>query len=167
MVEAGRQLQENLPMLRSPGRAVAPLALALLLVLPLQAAPQAAVGKAARRPTATLPIPPRPRLVVLISIDQFRAYCLKRFEDRYLAPVLPGGKVGGFRWLMERGAYYSDAHHDHYPLYTGPGHSIHLTGTTPYKSGIVGNEWYDRELAGKDDSGKETKGSERDRKSVV
>src|SRR3954451_16152467 len=89
--------------------------------------------------------PVRPRLVVLLSIDQFRADYLARFSDLYL-PAEGKGGVGGFRYLMERGAYHTDAHHDHYPLFTGPGHSIHLTGAPPYKTGIVGNEWFDREL---------------------
>jgi predicted AlkP superfamily pyrophosphatase or phosphodiesterase len=89
--------------------------------------------------------PVKPRLVVLISIDQFRADYLERFADLYLPAESEKG-VGGFRWLMERGAYHTDAHHDHYPLFTGPGHSIHLTGAPPYKTGIVGNEWFDRDL---------------------
>ncbi len=84
----------------------------------------------------------RPRLVVLISIDQFRADYLTRFEDLYL-PALSGGKVGGFRYLMERGAYFPDAHHDHLPLATAAGHSVLLSGAPPYKSGIVGNDWWD------------------------
>jgi predicted AlkP superfamily pyrophosphatase or phosphodiesterase len=86
-----------------------------------------------------------PRLVVLISIDQFRADYLTRFEDLFL-PARTAGGVGGFRWFMDRGAWYVDAHHDHMPLATGPGHSILLTGAPPYKSGIVGNDWYDRDL---------------------
>ncbi len=89
-------------------------------------------------------VPAKPRLVVLISIDQFRADYQTRFADLYLPPVTKGGP-GGFRYLMERGAFHTDAHHDHFPLYTGPGHSIHFTGSTPYKSGIVGNDWFDRE----------------------
>jgi predicted AlkP superfamily pyrophosphatase or phosphodiesterase len=97
---------------------------------------------------------PPPRLVVVISIDQFRADYLTRFADLWLPGVgvagAPGqempGKVGGFRYLMERGAYFTDARHDHYPLYTGPGHAVLLTGAPPYKSGIVGNSWFDREL---------------------
>jgi len=87
--------------------------------------------------------PERPRLVVLISIDQFRADYLTRFYDLF-APAGTPEKPGGFRYLLERGAYHTDAHHDHYPLLTGPGHSILLTGAPPYKSGIVGNEWFDR-----------------------
>jgi predicted AlkP superfamily pyrophosphatase or phosphodiesterase len=98
-----------------------------------------------------------PRLVVLISIDQFRGDYLTRFSDLWLPPfsVPPdaagaaegaGRTVGGFRYLMEQGAYFTDAHHDHFPLFTGPGHAVMLTGAPPYKSGIVGNSWYDREL---------------------
>ena len=90
-------------------------------------------------------VPAKPRLVVLISIDQFRADYQTRFVDLFLPPVTKGGP-GGFRYLMERGAYHTDAHHDHFPLYTGPGHSIHFTGAPPYKSGIVSNDWFDRGL---------------------
>ena len=97
---------------------------------------------------------PPPRLVVVISIDQFRGDYLTRFADLWLPAVgvtgEPGqempGKVGGFRYLIERGAYFTDARHDHYPLFTGPGHAVLLTGAPPYKSGIVGNSWFDREL---------------------
>jgi hypothetical protein len=95
--------------------------------------------------TAAAAAPVKPRLVVLISIDQFRADYLGKFSDLFL-PAQDSKGVGGFRWLMERGAYHTDAHHDHYPLFTGPGHSIHFTGAPPYKTGIVGNEWFDREM---------------------
>ncbi len=108
---------------------LAALSLALLLIL-------ASLAGAA--------VPAKPRLVVLISIDQFRGDYQTRFADLFLPPMTQGGP-GGFRYLMERGAYHTDAHHDHFPLYTGPGHSIHFTGAPPYKSGIVGNDWFDRE----------------------
>lgn len=85
----------------------------------------------------------RPRLVVILSIDQFRADYLERFRDLYL-PVPADGRPGGFRWLMERGAYHLDASHAHFHLFTGPGHAVLLTGAPPYKSGIVGNSWWDR-----------------------
>src|SRR4029453_1517873 len=64
----------------------------------------------------------------------------------FMPPAGKNGGVGGFRYLMEKGAYHTDAHHDHYPLVTGVGHSVHLPGPPPYKTGIVGNEWFDREL---------------------
>ncbi len=85
----------------------------------------------------------KPRLVVLISIDQGRADYLTRFEDLFL-PARSGKGVGGFRYLMERGAYFPDAHQEHIPLATGPGHAVLLTGAPPYRHGIVGNDWYDR-----------------------
>ena len=118
-------------------------------------APGATIGAArASGPSAVGLSTPPPRLVVVISIDQFRADYLTRFADLWLPAVgvagAPGqekpGKVGGFRYLMERGAYFTDARHDHYPLFTGPGHAVLLTGAPPYKSGIVGNSWFDREL---------------------
>ena len=86
-----------------------------------------------------------PALVVLISVDQLRADYLTRFSDLFLPPVSEG-KPGGFRWLTERGAWFSDARHTHYPTYTGPGHAVLLTGAPPRVSGIVGNQWYDRGL---------------------
>lgn len=89
-----------------------------------------------------------PRLIVVISIDQFRAEYLERFKDLYL-PAHSLGKPGGFRYLMEKGAYFRNAHHDHFPLYTAPGHSVLLTGAPPYKTGIIGNDWYDRKMGRK------------------
>lgn len=81
---------------------------------------------------------PRPRLVVVISIDQLRADYLVRFADLLLPP-----EAGGFRRLMEQGAAYVNAHHNHFLHHTGPGHAVILTGAYPYKSGIVGNQWWD------------------------
>jgi predicted AlkP superfamily pyrophosphatase or phosphodiesterase len=103
-------------------------------------------GGSAKAAPAAVGVPGTPpRLVVVISIDQFRGDYLTRFADLYL-PAGTAARPGGFRYLMERGAYFTDAHHDHFPLFTGPGHSVLLTGAPPYESGIVGNAWYDREL---------------------
>lgn len=78
-----------------------------------------------------------PALVVVISIDQFR--------DLFL-PARNISGPGGFRYFMEQGKYYRSAHHEHFPLYTAPGHAALLTGALPYKSGIVSNDWFDRTL---------------------
>ena len=130
-------------------------ALRIVVVWLLAIAGLTAAGAAgAAGPAAVGLSGPPPRLVVVISIDQFRGDYLTRFADLWLPAVgvtgEPGqampGKVGGFRYLMERGAYFTDARHDHYPLFTGPGHAVLLTGAPPYKSGIVGNSWFDREL---------------------
>lgn len=86
----------------------------------------------------------RPRLVVLVSIDQFRADYLVRFGDLYL-PAKNGSRPGGFRYLQARGAWYPDCRYQHYRTVTAVGHSILGTGAQPTVSGIVGNDWFDRE----------------------
>ena len=89
------------------------------------------------------PLPPRPRLTVVVSIDQFRSDYVARFAPYYL-PAKLGAKVGGFNWLATAGANYIDSHYEHVPTFTGPGHSVILTGSTLALDGIVGNEWFDR-----------------------
>lgn len=94
-----------------------------------------------------LPVAPKPKLVLLISIDQFRADYVERFSQNYL-PAKSGGKIGGFRFLTETGAHFIDAHHNHVPTATGPGHATLMTGSEPYLNGIAGNDWFDQK-AGK------------------
>jgi predicted AlkP superfamily pyrophosphatase or phosphodiesterase len=113
--------------------------LSLLLAL-LLAGASGAVAKSSSSVTD------RPQLVVLISIDQFRADYLTRFSDLYLPPG-DNRKPGGFRFLMERGAWYPDCRYAHYRTVTGVGHSILSTGAQPAVSGIVGNDWFDRATA--------------------
>lgn len=87
----------------------------------------------------------RPRLVVVVSIDQFRADYLRRFADLFLPADAGKGKVGGFRHLMINGSDFLDARFEHFPLYTGPGHAVILSGSHPYQNGIVSNDWWSRE----------------------
>lgn len=82
-----------------------------------------------------------PRLVIVISVDQLRYDLLTRFSDLFLPAFDESGNVGGFRLLMERGAFFADAHYTHVPMFTGPGHATILTGATPSDSGIIGNDW--------------------------
>lgn len=82
----------------------------------------------------------RPRLVVVISIDQFRADYLTRFADLYLPP----DRGRGFRFLARRGAWYPDCRYQHSRLVTGVGHAVLSTGAQPSVHGIVGNNWFDR-----------------------
>lgn len=84
----------------------------------------------------------RPKLVVLIAIDQFRADYLTRFSSRFLAPRGAHG-IGGYRYLMTNGAYFPAAQYTHLHNMTGPGHSTMLSGATPYQSGIPLNYWFD------------------------
>lgn len=81
------------------------------------------------------PFPPKPKLVVLVAVDQFRYDYLTRFESEY---------KGGFRRLLDHGAVFANANLAHYPSVTAVGHSVMLTGASPSSSGIIGNNWYDR-----------------------
>jgi predicted AlkP superfamily pyrophosphatase or phosphodiesterase len=87
------------------------------------------------------PAAPRPRLVVVISIDQFRADYLDRFDPWY-RPAKQGQTFGGFRYLRAFGADFADAHHGQVPTATGPGHAALLTGAPAALTGIIGNEWF-------------------------
>jgi predicted AlkP superfamily pyrophosphatase or phosphodiesterase len=98
-----------------------------------------AAAQTARRKSIVPAQTGRPRLVVLIVIDQFRADYLDRFRDGYSK---------GLRSLLTDGAVFSEAFYDHYPNVTAVGHSTLLSGATPAISGIIENEWFDR-TAGK------------------
>lgn len=87
----------------------------------------------------------RPRLVVVLAIDQFRADWLRRLHDEFVPARLADGKPGGFRFLLENGADFRDARYEHVPLYTGPGHASLLSGAPPAHTGIVSNYWWDNE----------------------
>ena len=103
------------------------LAISLVLVL-------AAVSVGQRRPQTSEP--KRPRLVLLIVVDQFRYDYLERFGDLFVA--------NGLRRLLREGASWTQSNYDHMPTYTAPGHATMMTGAYPAESGIIGNEWLDR-----------------------
>lgn len=84
--------------------------------------------------------PKKPRLVVSVVIDQFRADYLNRFADQF--------GEGGFKRLMEGGAVFTNANYIHTPTYTACGHATNMSGATPAMNGIIANEWFDRK-AGK------------------
>jgi predicted AlkP superfamily pyrophosphatase or phosphodiesterase len=79
----------------------------------------------------------RPRLVLVLSIDQMRFDFLDRFAPLYKA---------GLRQLIDRGGIFTHANYRHASTETGPGHSVLLTGSHPSHSGIVGNDWWDPHL---------------------
>src|SRR6266568_802631 len=77
-----------------------------------------------------------PRLVVVVSIDQFPSYYLTRFDN-----VLGND---GFKRLEREGTWFVNAAYPYATTFTGPGHASIGTGHTPSESGIIGNNWYDR-----------------------
>lgn len=84
----------------------------------------------------------RPRLVVVISVDQLCQDYLLRFADNF-------AEDGLFRRVAREGAAYTQCHHRHAFTVTAPGHAVQLTGAYPETHGIIGNNWFDR-VANKD-----------------
>jgi len=88
-----------------------------------------------------VPIAHSPKLVVGIVVDQMRYDYLTRFWNQY--------GEGGFKRLVNEGFNCKNNHFNYAPTSTGPGHTSIYTGTTPAVHGIIGNDWFDKEL-GKD-----------------
>lgn len=107
-------------------RPVVVLLISVLLTLPSVPAQQRAAPAQSKRP----------RLVLLIVVDQFRYDYLERFGDLF--------GPNGLRRLLRDGASWTQANYDHFPTYTAPGHGTMMTGASPSQTGIVGNDWIDR-----------------------
>jgi len=76
-----------------------------------------------------------PKLVVVIVIDQFRGDYLERYHDQF--------GDGGFRLLLDHGAFFTDCNYDYANTRTAPGHATLFTGTYSSGHGILANEWWD------------------------
>src|SRR3979490_3019555 len=77
----------------------------------------------------------RPKLVVVLVIDQFRGDYLERYRDQF--------GDGGFRVFIDRGADFTDCNYDYANTRTAPGHATLFTGSYTSGHGIVANEWWD------------------------
>jgi predicted AlkP superfamily pyrophosphatase or phosphodiesterase len=101
------------------------LALVFAVLLPFaQPLPPVAVAQAAR-----------PKLVVVLVIDQMRADYLVRY----------GGLLEhGLKRLTTQGAWFQNAAYPYMATLTCVGHTTIGTGTLPYRHGIIQNAWYDR-----------------------
>jgi predicted AlkP superfamily pyrophosphatase or phosphodiesterase len=77
----------------------------------------------------------RPKLVVLIVVDQLRGDLLERYHDQFVE--------GGFRLLMDKGAYFSNCNYQYANTRTAPGHATIGTGTYTLGHGILANEYWD------------------------
>ena len=82
--------------------------------------------------------PRRPKLVLILVIDQFRYDYLVRFRPQFVE--------GGFNLLLTGGANFADCRYDYATTATGPGHATLLTGAYANVHGIIGNEWYEPTL---------------------
>lgn len=82
----------------------------------------------------------KPRLILQITVDQLRGDLPTRYLDAL--------GDGGFRYLLEEGIHYDNAHHTHANTETIVGHASLATGANPAAHGMIGNIWFDR-TAGK------------------
>src|SRR5688572_18110912 len=99
-------------------------ALAVLAVL-TAADPAAQQGRG--RATSPPPADPVPRLVVLLSIDQFRVNYIERYQSQW---------TKGLRRLVTTGAVFPLAAYPYAVTKTCAGHSTISTGTLPWTHGM-------------------------------
>lgn len=78
-----------------------------------------------------------PKLVVVLIVDGLSQDFVTETPDLLTR--------GGIRKFLEEGSWYADARYSHSTTFTAVGHATILTGAPPYKSGIVGNDWFNRE----------------------
>src|SRR5437899_8037630 len=76
---------------------------------------------------------PGPKLVVVISVDQFSAALFNEYRSRF---------TGGLRRLAG-GVVFASGYQAHAATETCPGHATILTGDHPARTGIIANHWYD------------------------
>ena len=79
----------------------------------------------------------KPKLIVGIVADQMAYDYVERYWNKFSA--------NGIKKLFQDGFVCKNAYYEHFPTYTGPGHATIYTGVDPSVSGIVGNNWYDRD----------------------
>jgi predicted AlkP superfamily pyrophosphatase or phosphodiesterase len=78
----------------------------------------------------------KPKLVVILVIDQFRGDYLDRYRDALKT-------ANGFNLFLKRGAYFSACYFDYANTKTAPGHATIGTGAYTDGHGIGSNEWWD------------------------
>jgi arylsulfatase A-like enzyme len=77
----------------------------------------------------------RPKLIVVVIIDQFRGDYLNRDRSEF--------KGRGFRLFMDQGAWFTDCYFDYANTKTAPGHATIGTGAYSDGHGIDSNEFWD------------------------
>lgn len=86
------------------------------------------------------PVRPAPKLVVVISVDQFSSDLFDAYRPTF---------TGGLKRLSE-GVAYRNGYQSHSATETCPGHSTILTGSHPARTGIIANDWTDQRVARSD-----------------
>src|SRR6266567_4280444 len=107
--------------------ALLPLAMAILV--------SSLVGAQSRLPAAAKAYV-KPKLVVLLVVDQMRADYVEKFLPQW---------TGGLKRLVEEGAWFRDAAYPYAATETCVGHATISTGAFPATHGMVANAWWDRQ----------------------
>jgi predicted AlkP superfamily pyrophosphatase or phosphodiesterase len=94
---------------------------------------------APRKPAAKAPADAavaRPKLVVLIVVDQMRGDYVDKFQGQW---------TGGLKRLVKEGAWFREAAYPYAATETCVGHSTISTGALPTTHGMVANAWWERD----------------------
>jgi predicted AlkP superfamily pyrophosphatase or phosphodiesterase len=96
------------------------------------------IGFAALAATAaTAQTPTKPKLLVVISVDQFSADLFAEYRAHF---------TGGLKRLSD-GVVFPSGYQSHAATETCPGHATILTGVHPARAGVVANNWIDQSIA--------------------
>ncbi|MDO6609868.1 alkaline phosphatase family protein [Shewanella sp. 1_MG-2023] len=87
-------------------------------------------------PLAAISAETPPKLILQITVDGLRGDLLDRYKHNF--------GDNGFKYLLDEGTHYTNAHYQHSNTETIVGHVSLATGATPSVHGMVGNVWYDR-----------------------
>ena len=92
----------------------------------------------AQNQRSVAPAAEKPKLVVVISVDQMRGDYVDKFRHQW---------TKGLQRLVTEGAWFRDANYPYYTTVTCAGHASIGTGTVPAVHGMVANTWADRNNA--------------------
>ena len=96
------------------------------------------IGFAALASTAATAQPvAKPKLLVVISVDQFSADLFAEYRAHF---------TGGLKRLSQ-GVVFPSGYQSHAATETCPGHATILTGVHPGRAGIIANNWIDQNVA--------------------
>lgn len=101
---------------------------------------QTSAAPAAQKATASQTMPAaseeRPRLIVMLVVDQMRGDYVDKFQRQW---------NGGLKRLVQEGAWFREAAYPYAETETCVGHATISTGSLPATHGMIANSWWDRE----------------------
>ena len=109
---------------------------AVLWVIPGDAPTPSPASAAKARPQGTAAPVARPKLVVLLVVDQMRGDYVDKFQGQW---------TGGLKRMVKEGAWFREAAYPYAATETCVGHSTISTGALPTTHGMVANAWWERD----------------------